>query len=246
VIQQRLTLTGRVVSDPDRMSHVRARYAGLVQRLYKRQGDVVKAGELLARVQSNQSLQSYDIHAPISGVIVQRETQPGEITGETPLFIIADLSQVWVQLDVFSNDLKRIKEGQSVIINTMNGQQLSGKIDWISPLSVHATQSVRARVITDNPGLQLRPGQFVRGVVTYNQRRVPLAIETSSLQRIRDIDVVFVRVGESYEMRMPKLGIRDDKWVEVISGLKPGADYVTNGSYLIKADIEKSGASHDH
>ena len=68
----------------------------------------------------------------------------------------------------------------------------------------------------------------------------------ASLQRFRDFDVVFAQVGETYEVRMLELGRRDGRFIEVLEGLEPGTTYVTENSYLIKADIEKSGASHDH
>ena len=75
---------------------------------------------------------------------------------------------------------------------------------------------------------------------------MPLAVKRTALQTFRDFTVVFVQVGDTYEVRMLELGRQDDTWVEVKGGLKPGSIYVTENSYLIKADIEKSGASHDH
>ncbi len=71
-------------------------------------------------------------------------------------------------------------------------------------------------------------------------------MKESGLQRFRDFTVVFAQVGDSYEVRMLELGARDGENVEVLGGLKPGTRYVAEQSYLIKADIEKSGASHDH
>ena len=68
----------------------------------------------------------------------------------------------------------------------------------------------------------------------------------SALQRFRDFEVVFAQVGDIYEVRMLELGRRDARFVEVLEGLSPGTKYVTDNSYLIKADIEKAGASHDH
>ena len=67
-----------------------------------------------------------------------------------------------------------------------------------------------------------------------------------ALQKFRDFTVVFAKYGDTYEVRMLKLGVNNGEWVEVLEGLKPGTEYVTNNSFLIKADIEKSGASHDH
>lgn len=202
---------------------------------------------MLATIQSNTSLHDYKLKAPISGLIVKREIQIGEAPGNNPLFVIADLSDVWVELDVFARDLDSIKIGQTVIVETLEGKYLkSGRIDWISPLTAHASQSVRVRATLANQDGLLRPGQFVRGQVTIADETVPLAVRQSALQGFRDFQVVFAKENETYEVRMLKLGRRNSEWVEVLSGIEPGTQYVTDNSYLIKADIDKSGATHDH
>jgi cobalt-zinc-cadmium efflux system membrane fusion protein len=106
--------------------------------------------------------------------------------------------------------------------------------------------SVVARARIPNPHDAWRPGMAVVGEVVVAQREVPLAVKVSGLQRFRDFTVVFAQVGETYEVRMLELGDRDDTSAEVLGGLKPGTAYVSEQSFLIRADIEKSGASHDH
>ncbi|MGS7873646.1 efflux RND transporter periplasmic adaptor subunit, partial [Stenotrophomonas forensis] len=91
-----------------------------------------------------------------------------------------------------------------------------------------------------------RPGMTVAAEVTLSSEEVPLAVKESGLQRFRDFTVVFAQVKDTYEVRMLELGRRDGEYVEVLGGLKPGTPYVAEQSYLIRADIEKSGASHDH
>ena len=66
------------------------------------------------------------------------------------------------------------------------------------------------------------------------------------LQGFRDFTVVYAKVGDQYEVRMLEIGRKAGPWVEVLSGITLGTEYVALNSYLIKADIEKSGASHDH
>lgn len=245
-LTETLALTGRVQIDPIRLAQVRARFVGVVQRVSRNLGEQVKKGDVLATVQSNASLDSYAIKAPIDGLILRRDVQVGGITGDTPLFVIADLSQVWVELDVFSRDLMRVRPGQSVTVETLDGMRLDGRINWVSPVAAHASQSVQARVVLDNRDGLLRPGQFVRGRVTLAEHPVALAVRQSAIQNFRDFQVVFARIGDTYEVRMLELGRQNGKWVEVLDGLKPATEYVTGNSYLIKADIEKSGASHDH
>ena len=246
VISETLNLTGRIQADPARLAQVRARFPGVVQGIEARLGQQVRAGAVLARIQSNESLQTYNLQAPIDGVVLRRDLQMGMATGDQPLFVIADLSQVWAQLDVFSRDLERVRAGQAVTIATLDGGRHVGRFDWLTPIAAHRSQSVLARVILDNPEGSLRPGQFVRGRVEVAEHAVELAVRQSAIQRFRDFQVVFARFGDWYEVRMLELGRQNDEWAEVLDGLEPGSEYVTGNSYLIKADVEKSGASHDH
>lgn len=245
-IRETLRLTGRIRTDPNRLSQVRARFPGVVQQVRRELGERVRRGDVLAQIQSNESLQSYQLTAPIDGVIVERDVQVGETTAAAPLFVIADLSRVWAELDVFNEDIGRVRRGQPVRLETLGGHGVEGRIDWLSPMAVHASQSVAARVIIDNPDIDFRPGQFVRGRVTLAEHEVPLAVRKSAIQAFRDFQVVFARIDDTYEVRMLEAGRQDRDWVEVLGGLKPGTEYVTENSFLIKADIEKSGASHDH
>lgn len=246
VLARTVELTGTVHADPERVADVRARFPGLLTAVLANPGDVVDTGQTLARVETNESLRPIDVVAPIRGVVVSRNAQPGQVTGDDPLFVVTNLDEVWVQLDVFGRDLALIETGQHVTISGLDGSVHTGTIDWISPLVAHASQSVRARVQVQNRDGMLRVGQFVRARVVVAEDEVPLAVTRSGLQRFRDFDVVFARFGETYEVRMLRLGLRDDEYVEVIDGLEPGTTYVTANSYLIKADIEKAGASHSH
>ena len=87
---------------------------------------------------------------------------------------------------------------------------------------------------------------FVTGEIQVAELDVPLAVKRNGLQGFRDFTVVYAQIGDQYEVRMLELGRQDDEWIEVLGGLPPGTGYVTTNSYLVKADIEKSGASHDH
>ena len=247
VLREEVTLAGTIQADPTRISRVRARYAGVVREVAAEPFSTVARGALLAQIQSNESLQNYPLTAPIAGTIVEHRAQVGEATGDEPLFTIIDVSKVWAELDVFQGDLERIELQQPVTLLDLNGKPAaSGRISRLAPLAAHGSQSVRARVVIDNASGTLRPGQFITARVTVGETKVPLAIARTGLQRFRDFDVVFERIGDTYEVRMLELGRSDATHVEVLDGLAPGAQYVVGNSYLIKADIEKSGAGHDH
>ena len=241
------SLTGRVHTDPSRVSRVRPRYAGVIETVDAKLWTQVDAGQVLARVQSNDSLQSYPLKAPIGGWVVSRQAQVGEGTGNEPLFVIADLSELWVEFDVFDHDLDVVRVGQPVRILGLHDNAVGqGVIDQLSPLAIHAAQSVRARVIVPNPQGALRPGQYVRGELLVESRQAPVLVPRSAIQQMDGQAVVFEQVGDGFEPRSVELGAGNAEVVEVLDGLQPGARYVTGNSYLMKADLEKSGASHQH
>jgi cobalt-zinc-cadmium efflux system membrane fusion protein len=125
-------------------------------------------------------------------------------------------------------------------------EPITTTVERVLPLASSATQSVVVRALLPNPDGRWRPGMAVSGDVTVSSREIPVAVKLPALQRFRDFTVVFAKVGDTYEVRMLELGERDHDHVEVLEGLSAGTEYVVEQSFLIKADIEKSGASHDH
>jgi cobalt-zinc-cadmium efflux system membrane fusion protein len=245
-ISDELVLYGAIAPDATRVRTVHARFPGVIRSVSRNVGDTVRAGEPLATIESNESLQTYTVAAPIGGTVTARHAAPGEQTDADALFEIADFSSVWAELDVFSRDRARLAVGLSVSVTADTGSGATGSIAYLAPVGNRASQSVTARVVLDNSDAQWTPGQFVEGRVTIGTTPVELAVPLSALQRFRDFEVVFAQVGDTYEVRMLELGRRDARFVEVLDGLAPGTVYVTDNSYLIKADVEKSGASHDH
>jgi cobalt-zinc-cadmium efflux system membrane fusion protein len=247
-LREEIELTGIVQARSDRGVRVQPRFPGVVRELRFNVGDRVPRGAVLAVVQSNESLESYDVVAPAGGTVLERNGQAGEVSSTVePLFVIADLSSVWAELDAFGTDLKRLAVGQAVGIEAVDASvQGQGRLVRIAPVASAASQSVRARVLLENAEGTWRPGQFVRGRVLVAETAVPLAVKRSGLQQFRDFQVVFAQVGDTYEVRMLELGRGDRERIEVLGGLEAGDQYVTENSFLVKADIEKSGASHDH
>lgn len=245
-IRDEVVLYGTIAPDATRVRAVHARFPGVIRTVRHYVGDTVREGEVLATIESNESLQTYTVTAPIAGIVTARHAAPGEQTDAEALFEIADFSSVWAELDVFARDRPRVKTGLPVEIGAETGAMATGSIAYLAPLGSRASQSVVARVVLDNSDGRWTPGQFVEGRVTIDTAPVELAVPLGALQRFRDFDVVFAQVGDTYEVRMLELGRRDGTSVEVLDGLAPGTVYVTENSYLIKADIEKSGASHDH
>jgi cobalt-zinc-cadmium efflux system membrane fusion protein len=247
-LERTLTIYGRIVPNTDLQADVIPRYSGVVMATHKALGDTVIAGELVAVVQSNESLQSYDVRSPIAGTIVHKDIRLGEFLPEGRIiYRVTDTSTVWADMHVYRQDFPHLRLNQPVAIR--GGEELpevTGTIDYLSPIGTAATQTMLARVELPNPDGKWRPGWFVTAEVLVERVEVPVAVRASALQTFRDWDVVFVNEGSLFEVRPVELGRRDAAWVEILSGIGAGQKYVAENSFIIKADIGKSGASHDH
>lgn len=245
-LRESVTAYGNIVADQAGLSHVSARFEGVIQSVNASLGETIKKGRRLATIEANDSLNSYNIVAPISGTIVERHANPGESTSGRTLFTILDTSVVWAELAIFPAVLPRVKIGSPVRIESALGDfGIDATISQFKP-TISNDQSITARVRVDNQQGGLIPGSYVTAEIGVAEYEVPLAVKRSALQPFRDFTVVFAQYDDVYEVRMLDLGRQDDTWAEVLSGITPGTSYVTSNSYLIKADVEKSGASHDH
>jgi membrane fusion protein, heavy metal efflux system len=251
-IAQYAHLTGRITLNRNSTAQVRARFPGIVKSVKAMWGQKVKKGDVLAKVESNQSLNTFNVVSPVDGIIMERNTNVGDVAGDNALFTIADLSEVWAKFHVFPSDLATVKQDQVVHVQTLGSvkkeqsQSTKASISMLLPTADQLSQTVLAIVPLDNTNGEWRPGMIVEGDVLVSEKKVPLVVKTSALQQFRDFTVVFAKIGDTYEVRMLELGANDGEFVEVLEGLKPGTEYVTENSFLIKADIEKSGARHDH
>lgn len=246
VIAESLALTGHLMASPRGLAALSARYPGDITAVHVQLGNSVAKGDKLLTIRSTDSLRSYDLTAPMDGQVTTLAARVGELAGSEPLVTVADYRELWAELPVFSRDLARLKIGQPVTITAVDGeQQATGTLERMIPSDGPGGMH-HAHVVLDNSGGDWHPGQFVNATVRVAETEVPLAVKRSALQGFRDFTVVFAQVDETYEVRMLDLGRQDDTWVEVMGGIEPGVRYVTENSYLLKADVEKSGASHDH
>jgi cobalt-zinc-cadmium efflux system membrane fusion protein len=247
ILAELVTVYGRVRTNPERVREIRARFDGVVRDVHAHVGQSVRQGDNILSIESNESLNRYTIAAPISGVITQRDANPGEQTSGRLLMTITDTSSVWVDLSVFPVDREGVVIGSSVSITpALGGAPIAGAVSMIETTADPHDQSVVARVALESAGAQLLPGTFVEAEVNVGMHEVPLAVNRMGLQTFRNHRVVYARVGDVYEVRPLELGREAGEWVEVLGGLEPGTEYVTANSHLIKADIEKSGAAHNH
>jgi len=194
------------------------------------------------------SLTRYEIRSPIDGVVVEKHLSLGEaVQDDAKIFIISDLSTVWADMTVYAKDLNTVKVGQKATVKaTAFDSQSSGVVSYVGALVGEQTRTATARIVLPNPKGLWRPGLPVNIELIANEIDVPVAVSAEAIQTVRDWTVVFGRYGEDFEARPVELGRSDGKFIEIISGLKAGEQYAGKNSFLIKADLGKSGASHDH
>ena len=220
--------------------------SGVIRSVTKRVGDPVRQGETLATVESNESLQTYAVSAPLSGVITARNANPGENTSDKPLFTVADLSTVWVELSLFPRDIATVRVGQAVRVRGAdNAQSAEGEVVYVAPFGSSASQTLTARVLLDNSERRWPPGLYVTAELTLSTTPVPLAVRGEALQTIEDRTVVFVRNEDGFEARTVEVGRSDGEIAEVLSGIEPGESYATGNSFILKAELGKGAAAHD-
>ena len=189
------------------------------------------------------------IKAPASGVVTQLFANAGGQTGGRTLLTITNFTRHIAKLAVYPSDYAKVKLETPVTLNVEGHEEpLAGKVSFIEP-NVRDDQArlvwveLADGITTEN---KLSEGSFVKADIEVATIDVPLAVKRVGLQGFRDFTVVYAKVGEQYEVRMLELGRAGGEWIEVLGGLKAGTEYVTDNSYILKADIEKSGASHDH
>lgn len=243
-IHQTIPAYGKLSLPVGAKRNIAARFDGEITKLHVNYGEIVKKGQTLFTVESNESLKPYTIKAPTNGVITQLLANTGEQTNGRNLLTITDFSHHIAKLAVYPSDYSKVKLGTAVTLNVEGHEEtLAGKVSFIEP----SVRDDQARMLwVELADADLAEGNFVKAAIEVATIDVPLAVKRVGLQGFRDFTVVYAKVGEQYEVRMLELGRAGGEWIEVLGGLKAGTEYVTDNSYILKADIEKSGASHDH
>ena len=247
-LRNSIILNGILQPNQEALVQVTPRFPGVVREIKKRIGDTVEKGELLARIESNQSLTTYEMRAPISGTVIDRQISLGEYASEQkPAFIVADISTVWVDLSVYRRDLARVRIGDTVQIDVGDGgAPIEAQLSYVSPVGSSDTQSALVRAVVANENMRLRTGLFVSARLILSAKQVPVAVKGTALQTVENKTVVFVRNGDKFETRDVEIGQRDYENVEIVFGLMDGDRYAAKNSFVVKAELGKSEASHDH
>jgi len=326
-----INLTGEIKVNQDRMAHVVPRVEGVVTEVYKKLGDSVRAGEVIAVIESReladakasylaavesyemtkvafdreeklwqekisseqdylekkqalteagidrraaeqklhaigfdesylknlpgeseQLLTGFEIKAPFEGTIIERHIVLGELVGtESAVYIVADLSSVWVDLQVYPKDLKYIKTGQQVVISADSEiPDAAGIISYVGPIVGTQSRTALARVELSNEAGVFRPGLFVTARVSVSETHVKVVVPKNAIQSLDGRKCVFIKDDHGFEPAFIEIGLENTTYVEVISGLTAGQEYVTKGAFALKSKIVTSTldshAGHGH
>ncbi len=190
----------------------------------------------------------FELRSQINGEVIQKHIAVGEsVKKDFDVFVLADLSELWVNIAVPAQYLNVVHLGQQVTVKADKlGLEAKGKLTYLGALIDEKTRTVTGRVVIPNKKRLWRPGMYVTVDLVQATRKVPLAVAMDAIQTIRDWSVVFIKVGNRYEARPLELGENDGNRVEVLGGLEPGTEYVHKNSFAVKAEIGKSAATHDH
>ncbi|NVN91564.1 MAG: efflux RND transporter periplasmic adaptor subunit [Desulfuromonadales bacterium] len=200
--------------------------------------------EQFARLQkSDKPTITVPISSPFSGVVTEKLVREGQYVnvGEA-LFSIADLSQIWVELELFESDFPLVKVGQEVTIHSRSypGDPFRGKVKLIYPFLDAKTRTVKLRVELPNPGLKLKPEMYVQASI-----KVPLAdslvIPARAVMDTGARQLVWVESKPGvFAPRNVKTGTRSGKEVQILSGLKAGEKVASTGGFLIDSEAQLS------
>jgi cobalt-zinc-cadmium efflux system membrane fusion protein len=246
-IRETLTVYGSIAPNAERMREVAARFPGPIIGVNKKVGDTVKLGETLATVESNESLRTYAVTAPLAGVVTVRNANAGEQAADKSLFTVADLSTVWVELSLFPRDRASVRVGQQVLVRSVDaGLTATGQVVYVAPFGSSVSQTLTARVLLANAERRWAPGLYVSAEVVLSQKPAALTIRSEALQTLDGKTSVFVEdePGE-FVPHAVQLGRTDGEVAEVLAGIQAGQRYVTTNSFILKSQLGASSAGHE-
>lgn len=194
------------------------------------------------------TLTHYTIRAPFDGVITKKHLSKGEwVKEDQEIYLIVDLSNVWVEIIVYANDLDAVYLGQKAVVKADSPNlEAEGKVSYVGPLVGEDTRTARARVVIPNADGKWRPGLFAKVELVRHNSSPPLVVRNEAIQTHQNKPVVFVEYDDQYEARPVTLGKANDKFSEILRGLAPGERYVIGNSFVLKAEMGKAGMSHEH
>lgn len=206
--------------------------------------------EKLASSDDDEELTRYSLVAPFGGTVITRHITRGEaIDSENQAFLLADLSDIWIDITVYPQDLGLVRKGQKVTFDLGEGiEPVRGRIDFVTPHVSDATRTASARTTISNPDGRLRPGMFVKAEIATGSENATIRIPRGAIQRFGEGSVVFVGKDGEFSPRPVRVGRMNGDFAEIVSGLESGETFVSQGAFTLKAQLSKEsfGDGHNH
>jgi cobalt-zinc-cadmium efflux system membrane fusion protein len=240
-------LLGEVRANGDRLAHIEPRFPGIVKDVRRSAGDAVRAGDVLAVIESSESLVHYELRTLLDGVVIEKHLTLGEaVDRDDQAFVVADLSTVWVELSLYQKDFGRVRPGLGVRVQAVTGGAAAeGVVSYVAPAIDPETRTATARVVLANPERVWRPGMFVTAR-TLDPQPAEVLVPSDAVQILGGQRVVFVETNAGFAPRAVTIGREGASLLEIASGLAAGERVATGNTFLLKAELTKGAAGHDH
>lgn len=248
-LHEEVVLPGEIRFNQTAVAYATPRFDGTVEKIHARLADQVKKDDVLAVLESSDTLRPFEVKAPFDGTIVSYDITPGQtVAAGTSLFTVADLSTVWADLQIYQKNFGQIKEGLKVrITGGHNLPTFRGVIDYVAPTVDEHTRTGIARIVVENPKRVWKPGMFIKGNIAVERHPVELMVPRSAVLTVEGATAVFVQTAEGFEPRPVEIGHSDSEYLHVVRGLERGETYVSKNAISIKAEMGKgSFGGHNH
>lgn len=241
-----LKAAGRVSANMNKTAKISSTLEGRIAKLTFDLNDRVKRGDVLGLVEAPELLgRQLELKAPIDGVVIERKTAVGEQVDKTKeIYTISDPTDLWVIAQVKERDIGAVKIGQDALFTVIAfpDETFHGKIARVGNEVAADSRTVDVRIEANNADGKLKPGMFTDVEITTKVLQNVLVISDSAVQSDEDGRVVFVDLGENrFQKRAVQLGLKEQGRVQVLEGLKAGERVVTDGSFILKSQMLKSG-----
>jgi cobalt-zinc-cadmium efflux system membrane fusion protein len=183
----------------------------------------------------------YEMTAPFDATIIEKHVSLGEVlTDGSPAFVIADLSTVWVNLDVHQKDLPLIQVGQTAAIGVGNAPPaVGGRVSFLEPLAEETNRTIHARVVISNSGGRWCPGLFVTGRIVVDDVQVPVLVPSEALIMVGGKTCLFLKESDKFRLQTVTAGRTNGTLTEITQGLAAGQIYVSKGAFILKSELAK-------
>ena len=200
----------------------------------------VPAHQIRELERTQKIMKSLHIHSPFKGVVINLGVREGQyVTPQTELYMLADLSRIWVYADIYEDDLPWVKLGDTAVMEVggIPGKHFTGTVSYVYPFLESSTRTTRVRLEFDNPDLDLKPEMFANVTIDANPQRGAMVVPSEAIVRSGTRNEIFLARGDGkFEPKVVTLGVTSGGLTQILAGVNPGDEVVTSGQFLIDSE----------